>query len=228
MSIEHHMVQYDEGEARLGYLAAPADGTGPGVLVLHAWWGLNDFFKSVCDRLAAAGYVAFAPDLYGGKVVDTPDEAAQLVEAADQAAIQGGLLDKATGFFVRQPGVRPGGIGVMGFSLGAAYAAALAGLRPDVVRAVVLYYGTYIPDFSRATAAFLGHFAEHDEWEPAENVEALRAALIEAGRPVSFHVYPGTGHWFFEANRPDAYQPGAAELAWQRTLAFLAEQLGGK
>jgi carboxymethylenebutenolidase len=226
--MDGQMVRYGEGEVHSGYLALPKGGVGPGVLVLHAWWGLNDFFKSVCDRLAAEGYVALAPDFYGGKVVDTADEATRLSEAADRAVMQEGILEAAVRFLVRQPGIRPIGIGVIGFSMGAAYALALAGLRPNTVRAVVLFYGTYIPDFSAATAAFLGHFAEHDEWEPAAGVAALQAALMEAGRPVTFYFYTGTGHWFFEANRPDTYRPEAAQLAWQRTLAFLAEQLGEK
>jgi carboxymethylenebutenolidase len=237
------MVQYDEGkgnalagaltgalavahaEARLGYLATPEGGAGPGVLVFHAWWGLNDFFKSVCDRLAGEGYVAFAPDFYGGKVVDTIDEAAQMVETGDRAAMQG-ALDTAVRFILRQPGVSATEIGVIGFSLGAAYALHLSALRPEAVRAVVLFYGTNIVDFGAAKAAFVGHFAEQDKWEPREGVDALQAALREARRPVDFHFYPGAGHWFFEANRAETYRPAAAQLAWQRTLAFLAEQLG--
>jgi carboxymethylenebutenolidase len=228
--MDGQMVQYDENAGRMGYLAVPQGGSGPGRMVLHAWWGLNDFFTSVCDRLAAEGYAAFAPDLYGCVVLDTRDDAEKMVKLADQA-VTAGALDEALGFLERQPAVRSGGsgarrIGVIGFSLGAAYAAAASTLRPDLVRAVVLFYGTYAPDFSHATAAYLGHFAEHDEWEPREGVDELQAALEQAGRPVSFHFYPGTGHWFFEANRPDAYQPEAAQLAWQRTLAFLSEQLG--
>ena len=111
------------------------------------------------------------------------------------------------------------------FATSAAWANVLSIAYPQNVRAVVLFYGAYAPDFTRATAAYLGHFAEVDEWEPREGVDELRAALEAAGRPVTFHFYPGTGHWFFEPDRPDAYQPEAAQLAWDRTLAFLAEQL---
>jgi carboxymethylenebutenolidase len=220
----------DYGGERSGYLAMPEGGTGPGVLVLHAWWGLNDFLKSVADRLAAAGYVAFAPDLYGGKVAETPDQAAQLGEALDHEVMQDtSALLTAVDFLQQQAAVRGAGIGIVGFSLGAAYAMMLAGARGQDVRAVVLFYGTGPADFDAdpraADTAFLGHFAGQDEWEPRENVEALRAALEQAGRTATFHFYDGTGHWFFEADRPDAYRRAAAELAWQRTLTFLAERL---
>ncbi len=238
--MDGQMVRFgeEEGEARSGYLVVPAGGTGPGVLVLHAWWGLNDFIKLLCNRLAAEGYVAFAPDLLG-KVVDTIDEAARLVQTSEEPGTQNAAL-RALRFLESQPGVRPtagagaragtggGRVGVIGFSFGAAYALLLSTLRPDAVAAVVVFYGTYIPDFSGAKAAYLGHFSPQDEYEPREGIEALQAALSEAGRPVSFYFYPGTTHWFMEEDRPDAYRAEAASLAWQRTLAFLGEQLGDR
>jgi carboxymethylenebutenolidase len=86
---------------------------------------------------------------------------------------------------------------------------------------VVLFYGTGGGDFSSSKAAYLGHFAENDEYEPQANVDELEASLKSAGRPVTFHRYSGAGHWFFEPDRPQAYHPAAASLAWDRTLAFL-------
>lgn len=223
------MIRFGENGRYAGYLARPKDGVGPGVLALHAWWGLNEFFKSVCDRLADEGYVAFAPDLYGGGQVATTIEDAERLMAANE---EGPALEEtvlaAARFLVTQPGVRPIGIAVIGFSMGAAWAAELARLRPGTARAVVMHYGAWAPDLSKAHAAFLCHFCEEDEWEPRENVEELRKALETAGRPATFHFYPNTGHWFMESNRPDAYNAEAAELAWQRTLAFLAEQLPEK
>ncbi len=230
--MDGQMVRFgeEEGEARSGYLVVPSGGTGPGVLVLHAWWGLNDFIKSLCDRLAAAGYVAFAPDLLG-KVVDTIDEASSLVRTSEEPGTQNAAL-RALRFLEQQPGVShaagAGRVGIIGFSFGAAYALLLSTLQPDEVAAVVVFYGTYIPDFGAAKAAYLGHFAPEDEYEPRDGIEALQAALSEAGRPVSFYFYPGTTHWFMEEDRPDAYRPEAASLAWQRTLAFLGEQLGDR
>jgi carboxymethylenebutenolidase len=218
------MTRYGTKLAYNGYLAAPASG-GPGVLVLHAWWGLNDTFKSVCDRLAAEGYVAFAPDLFQGRVAKTIDEAKGLVAVADSEwsehiqAAAGGAVD-----FVARRSSGPR-IGVIGFSFGAAWASVLAAMRPANVAAVVLFYGAYAPDLTPATAAFLGHFAENDPYEPREGIEELQATLKAVGRPATFHIYEGTTHWFFEPDRREAYNAQAAQLSWARTLAFLAEQL---
>jgi carboxymethylenebutenolidase len=218
------MIRYGEGEKYNGYLAAHAGG-GPGVLVLHAWWGLNDTFRSVCDRLAAAAYVAFAPDLFKGRVAKTIDEAQELARTAetewsDHVQTAAG---EAVDFLVRR--AQSPHLGVIGFSFGAAWASVLAAMRPANVTAVVLFYGAYAPDLRPATAAFLGHFAENDLYEPREGMEELQAALKALGRPATFYIYEGTGHWFFEPDRPDAYDPKAAQLAWERTLAFLAEHL---
>jgi len=114
---------------------------------------------------------------------------------------------------------------VIGFSLGAYYALSLAAAAPEQIRSVVLFYGTGDDDFSSSKAAYLGHFAENDEYEPQANVDYLEGALKQAGGSplgaVTFYRYPGTGHWFFEPDRTDAYNPAAASLAWERTLAFL-------
>lgn len=215
------MIRYGAAGRFSGYLAAPAGGTGPAVLVLHAWWGLNDTFKALCDRLAAEGFLAFAPDMFNGRIAATVDEAMNMGDVREADYVEEAALAAVRYITQRQPG----GIGVVGFSFGAAWAIVLSKLFPEDVRAVVLFYGAYAPDLSAAKAAFLGHFAEVDEWEPREGVEELRGALEAAGRPVAFHFYPGAGHWFFEPDRPDAYQPEAAALAWARTLAFLREQL---
>jgi carboxymethylenebutenolidase len=115
----------------------------------------------------------------------------------------------------------PRGLAVIGFSLGAYYALDLAAADPERVRSVVIYYGTGDGDYSRSQAAYLGHFAENDEYEPTENVDGLAELLDRAGRSHTFHRYPGTGHWFAEPDRTDAYDARAASLAWDRTLAFL-------
>ena len=203
-----------------GFLAEPPAGQGPGVLVLHAWWGLNDTFKAVCTRLAAAGYVAFAPDLYHGQVTDTIEGAEALARAldADSARAQAEIA-QATRFLAGRAGRD---LAVVGFSLGAGYALDLASADPEHIRSVVLFYGTGGADFSRSRAAYLGHFAADDPYEPPAGVAGLEADLRQAGRPVTFYQYPGTGHWFFEPNRT-AYDPAAASLAWERTLAFLEQ-----
>jgi len=211
-----------------GFLAVPPTGQGPGVLVLHAWWGLNETIKAFCTRLAEAGFVAFAPDLYHGQVADTIAEAERLGSALDAHYLQAKAeIATATRFLderTSQTGRPQGrGLAVIGFSLGAYYALDLAAADPERIRSVVLFYGTGGGDFSTASAAYLGHFAADDVYEPQANVDALAAALRQAGRPVTFYQYPGTGHWFFEPDRTDAYNPAAASLAWERTLAFLQQ-----
>ena len=205
-----------------GFLAIPPSGSGPSLLVLHAWWGLNDTIKAFCTRLAAAGYVAFAPDLYHGKLANTIADAEALAQALDakQWQAKADIADAVT-FLVQRAGQAEGGIAVIGFSLGAYYALQLSAADPDHIRAVVIFYGTGGTRFSASRAAYLGHFAESDEFEPRENVDYLEQLLTQVGRPVTFYHYPGTGHWFFEPDRPQAYHPMAADLAWDRTLAFL-------
>ncbi len=204
-----------------GYLAVPTGGQGDGVLVLHAWWGLNDTMKAFCDRLAGSGFVAFAPDLYHGQVADTVAGAEELGAALDARADQAKAeIAAAAAFLGAFSGRVEGGLAVIGFSLGAYYALDLSTTAPDHIRSVVLFYGTGPADFSASKAAYLGHFAQNDEFEPQSSVDELEEALREAGRPVTFYRYPGTGHWFFEADRP-AYNAAAASLAWERTLASL-------
>lgn len=209
-----------------GFLAVPSTGQGPGVLVLHAWWGLNDTIKAFCRQLAEAGFMAFAPDLYHGQVADTIAAAEALGQALDANHLQARAeIAAATRFLterVDQAGSKGGsGLAVIGFSLGAYYALGLAAAAPDHIRAVVLFYGTGGNDFSTSRAEYLGHFAENDEFEPQANVDELAESLRRAGRSVTFYQYPGTGHWFFEPDRTHAYNPAAATLAWERTLAFL-------
>jgi carboxymethylenebutenolidase len=205
-----------------GYLALPPTGNGPGILVLHAWWGLNNTIKAFCTRLAQAGFVVFAPDLYHGQIADTIAGAEALGTALDNNHLQAKTEILNATSFLNQHLDQPGrGLAVIGFSLGAYYALDLAAAHPENIHSVVLFYGTGPADFSHSQAAYLGHFAGNDEYEPPANVNELEEALRQAGRPVTFHTYPGTGHWFFEPDRPDAYNQAAANLAWDRTLAFL-------
>ncbi|MGH2453026.1 MAG: dienelactone hydrolase family protein [bacterium] len=211
-----------------GFLALPADGTGPAVLVLHAWWGVNDTIKSVCERLAAEGFIAFAPDLFQGKVAVTREEAEALSSSAERDGGERVLADVATAadFVGGHDRTRGPGLGVIGFSYGVDYALRLSQDDPDRVRAVVIFYGAWpLEGYTRSKAVYLGHFAETDEFVKAAQVERLESALRAAGRPVTFYTYEGTGHWFFEPDRPDAYRRDAAELAWERTVAFLRETL---
>ena len=219
------MDDYQAGQkTKSGYLALPPYNSGQGVLVLHAWWGLNEFFVELCDRLASKGYVVLAPDFYGGAVATTPAEAEALMHASDSEATQQKAL-AALDFLRNYPTVQGKTVGVLGCSLGASWALQLSTLRPEQVGAAVLFYGVDNADFAAARCAYQGHFAENDEWDSVEQATLMADGMRAAGREVEFHVYPGVGHWFFEADRPDAYNAEAAELAWERTLTFLDQRL---
>ena len=208
-----------------GYLATPPAGSGDLVLVLHPWWGLNATIRDFCDRLAAEGYVAFAPDLYHGKVVDTIPDAEAAVKALEssEGGFQQAQADVASGAMFLSEQAAGRGLAVIAFSMGVPYALGLASAVPDLVRKVVLFYGTSDADYSTSRAAYLGHFAADDDFEPRPYVDGMEEAIRGAGRAVTFHHYPNTGHWFFEPDRSDAYNEPAAALAWERTLVFLKE-----
>jgi carboxymethylenebutenolidase len=222
------IVEFSAGDKRgSAYLALPGQGSGSGVLLLHAWWGLNDFFKELADRLAAEGFVVLAPDLYDGKTASTIEDAERLGSALDANAREAiGSVTAAAGYLLGHPASRGSRIGAIGFSLGSAYAIWLSTLKPEVA-AVVLFYGVWPEEsFARETgAAFLGHFAEHDPYASHEDMRQFEAQLRSAGKQATFFVYPGTGHWFFEEDRPDAFDADAAGIAWQATVDFLHDKL---
>ena len=215
------------GQQAEGYLATPASGRGPGVVVIQEWWGLNDNIKNICDRLAGEGFVALAPDLYHGVVVAEPDAATKQMMALkmDQVAkeIAGAVdylagLDAATGSKV----------GSVGYCLGGGLSLYLASLKPQV-GACVIYYGMLPgaqPDLSRLQAPVLGHYAENDQFASPAAARDLEGQLKSAGKQVEFHIYPGTDHAFFNDTRPDVYNAEAARLSWERTLAFFRRHLG--
>jgi carboxymethylenebutenolidase len=213
-----------------GYLAVPEQGSGPGVLVLHAWWGLTGVFKQVCDRLAQAGFVALAPDFYRGKTTASIEEAQALAEALNQDVerVSGDIAGAVQVLRQHDATNLANGrarLAIVGFSMGGAYALDTSVTMAEEIAAVVTFYASYPGlDYSSAKAAYLCHFAEDDPFEPAESVAEMEQELQAAGRPVTCYTYPGTKHWFFEDNRPE-YDAQAARLAWQQTIDFLHEQL---
>ena len=205
------------GKSVKAYLAA---GGGPGVLLLHAWWGLKPFFKQVCDRIAEQGFTVLAPDLRDGQIAATIDEAKALMEKSD------GDFTGATVFTAKDHlrGLTDGKIGLIGFSMGAAWALIVASNVPDQIGATVLFYGNEGVDYASITSKVMGHYSDNDEWEPNEYVEKTFAAFKSAGVDATLHSYPGVAHWFVEDDRPE-YNSAAAQLAWERTFAFLKTSL---
>ena len=208
-----------EGKPANGYLALPSQTNAPGVIVLHAWWGLNQFFKNLCERLAAEGFVAFAPDLNEGRVATTVDGAKQIMSESNFER-KHAVVAAAPDFLRGRPEVQKDGLSLIGFSMGAAWSLVLASERPEEIRKVVLFYGSEGADFTKIKAQILGHFSDSDEWEPLDGIRAMETDMRAAGLEPAFHIYPQMPHWFFENDRPE-FDPGAAELAWTRTLEFL-------
>ena len=208
-------------ETARAYLRIPPDAHA-GVVVLHAWWGLNDDVIAYADRLADAGFAVIAPDMFRGRIATEPDDAERLSSEGD-AGVAGDVAWAAIDRLADELGP-DAPIGVLGWSFGAAYAIWAPSVR-DRARVTVAYYGTYTAPFiEEATAPLLGHFAEEDPYTSEAEIDELEEAYRKAGREITTYRYPGTGHWFAEPSR-DAYRPEAAELAFERTVAFLKGRL---
>lgn len=223
------MVEFaSNGSTAPGYLATPAGGSGPGVLVIQEWWGLVPHIEDLCERFAAEGFVALAPDLYRGASTTEPDEAGKLMMALnlERAAKD---LSGAVDLLVERSG--HAAVGVVGFCMGGGLALVTGTLRPDAVKAVVAFYGVIPwpsaqPDWSQLDAAVLGHFAEKDGFFTPEKAQELEQTLKDLGKDVEFFVYPDVDHAFFNDTRPEVYDAEASSLAWTRTLSFLRAHLG--
>ncbi|MEK7693541.1 MAG: dienelactone hydrolase family protein [Chloroflexota bacterium] len=207
-----------------GYLAKPASGKGPGVIVIQEWWGLNDNIKGIADRFAAEGYLALAPDLYHGNVTAEPDEAGKMMMAMkmDEAA-----KDMAGAYDYLQKHVAcTGKVGSVGFCLGGGLSLYISTLRP--IDATVIYYGALPgvqPDLSKVAGPVLGHYAQNDGWASPEAAAALEKQLRDLGKSVEFHQYAGTEHAFFNDTRPEVYNAAASKQTWERTIAFYKKHL---
>lgn len=207
-----------------GYLATPASGKGPGVIVIQEWWGLNDNIKGIADRFAGEGFLALAPDLYHGKVTAEPDEAGKMMMALkmDEAA-----KDMAGAYdYVKKQPACTGKVGSIGFCLGGGLSLYISTLRP--VDATVIYYGALPgvqPDLSKVAGPVLGHYAQNDGWASPEAAAALKKQLKELGKSVEFHQYAGTEHAFFNDTRPEVHNAAASNQSWERTIAFYKKHL---
>ena len=209
-----------------GYLAGES---GPGVIVIQEWWGLTDHIKGITDRLAAEGFVALAPDLYGGKTTHDADEAGRLMSElpVEQAARD---LAGAVDFLLAQEGVTSSAVGAVGFCMGGGFVLMLAVQQGDKIGAAVPFYGVgpaAQQDFSSLTAAVQGHYGERDDFYPVEQARAQEKQIrSQSGAEVRFHYYDAAHAFHNDTNALGTYSPEDAKLAWSRTVAFLHEQLG--
>ena len=212
-----------------GYLALPPSGTGPGVIVIQEWWGLTDHIVGIADRLAADGFVALAPDLYGGRTTHDSDQAGELMSQlpVEKAARD---LSGAVDFLLEHEAVTSRKVGAVGFCMGGGFVLMLAAQQGDRVGAAVPFYGvgSGVPtDYSDLRAAVQGHYGEDDSMYSASTARELEQQIREeSGADVEFFFYPA-GHAFHnDENLLGTYDPDSAKLAWDRTVQFLKERLG--
>jgi carboxymethylenebutenolidase len=211
-----------------GYLALPPSGRGPGVIVIQEWWGLTTHIASLADRLAAEGFVALAPDLYGGPTTHNADEAGKLMGEMppDRAARD---LAGAVEFLLGRDEVSGDSVGIIGFCMGGSFALALGTREGERIGAVVTFYSVGdVPDTSSLTAAVQAHFGEQDAFFPLDAARALEARITqESGRAPEVHLYPA-GHAFLnDDNLLGTYDPEQAAIAWDRAVAFLHQHPEG-
>jgi carboxymethylenebutenolidase len=216
------------GATAHGYLALPVGGSGPGVVVIQEWWGLTSHIAEVANRLAAAGFVALAPDLYGGVTTHDADEAGKLMQdlPVDQAARD---LSGAVDYLLNHDAVTSSTVGAVGFCMGGGFVLVLAAQQGNKIGAAVPFYsvlGEDYPSFEKLSAPVLGHFGEQDEFQSTEAVRELAATIErQTGRRPDFRFYPA-GHAFFnDQNLLGTYDPEQAAKAWNATVDFLRSHL---
>jgi carboxymethylenebutenolidase len=213
------------GGKATGYLAEP-EGEGPGVVVLHEWWGLDDTIKPVADRFAEEGFVAIVPDLFHGETTDQPDEAQQKLMAMNMEEAEKEMRG-AVRYLLDHPKCN-GQVGSVGFCMGGGLSVWAAATNPQIGAAVTYYYvmphGK--PDFSKIEAPVLGHFGTGDDFISVDDAKALETELQAAGVDAAFEYYEGAGHAFAgEHDRIGTYDEGHAKKAWERTTGFLKRHL---
>ena len=222
------MIEFAAGSGSAqGYLARPASGSGPGLVVLQEYWGLVDHIKDVVDRFAAEGFVTLAPDLFRGESTTDPDDAGRKMMALDIDRA-GQDVAAAVDHLRALDAVAPKKVAVMGFCMGGQLALQAAVEHGDTVSCGVDFYGIHPNvelDFSKLRVPVLGHFATNDEFVDESSARALVASIQAAGGTIDSHFYE-TGHAFFNDARPDAYDEASAKTAMARTLDFLRAQLG--
>jgi carboxymethylenebutenolidase len=226
------MVEFESnGSTASGYLVKPSGGSGPGVLVLQEWWGLDSGTKEMAERVAAAGFVALAPDLYHGELAghDEMDKASELMQRlpAERAARD---MSAAVDYLSGHEAVTGDGIGTVGFCMGGMLSLMIAANRPDRIKAAVPFYGfpqgDTEPDWAPLEASVRGHVAEHDDFFSPAAAGALEEKLRGMGKDVVLTVHPGTGHAFMGPhNALGTLDEELAARIWPEVTAFLHDKL---
>lgn len=224
-------VTYRSGNEMVkGFLAEPsAPGKHPALVVIHEWWGLTPWVKQQAEKLAAHGYVSLAIDLYRGQVTTDPSVAHQLMRGVphDRAMRD---LEAAYHYLAAQPNVDRNKIGDIGWCMGGGYSIELAEREPRLA-ACVVNYGALPTDahtIHKIHAPVLESSGSEDKGITPQMVHSFEQAMKAAGKQVEVKIYPGAGHAFENPNNKGGYRPEAAADAWQRTVAFLAQTLGGR
>ena len=210
-----------------GYLVLPsAEGKHPAVIVIHEWWGLNDWVKEKTRGFAGDGAVSLAVDLYRGRVAADADTAHQLMRGMpEDRALRD--LEGAFNYLASRPDVDPSHIGVVGWCMGGGQALSLAIAEPKLAAAVV-YYGRLVTDpatIEKIKTPLLGNFGADDQGITPESVKAFSAAAKKAGVKADFKVYPNAGHGFASNHDPKIFKTEAARDADRRTSSFFAQHL---
>jgi carboxymethylenebutenolidase len=221
-------VTYPSGdEAVSGYLAMPTGaGKHPAVIVIHEWWGLNDWVKEQAQKIAAQGYVALAVDLYRGKVATTPDEAHELMRGVpDDRGIRD--LQAAFTYLASRPDVDASKIASVGWCMGGGYSIKLAQEQPKLAACIVNYgpLPTDPANIAKIKAPVLGNFGADDKGITPASVQAFDVAMKSAGKSSDVKIYDGAGHAFENPNNKDGYRPAATADAWTRMTAFFKKVL---
>jgi carboxymethylenebutenolidase len=221
-------VTYKSGDETVsGYLALPTGGgKHPAIILIHEWWGLNDWVKDQTKQFAADGYVALAVDLYRGKVGTTPDEAHILMRGLpDDRGLRD--LEAAFAYLVSRPDVEANKIGSIGWCMGGGWSIKLAEDQPKLA-AFVVNYGPLPTDsaiIARIKAPMLGNFGADDKGIPPESVRAFEAAMKTDGKHADIKIYDGAGHAFQNPNNKEGYRKEATEDADKRINSFFHKEL---
>jgi len=221
---EGKAVSYKSGDETVqGILYTPAgNGPFPALVVIHEWWGLNDWVKDQASKLSEQGYVALAVDLYRGKVATTPEMAHEIMRGVPEDRAKRDLY-AAVEFLKSRPNVRKDRIGSIGWCMGGGYSLDVALEEPDLAAAVINYgHLATDPDALRKiNAPILGIFGAQDHGITPDDVHKFEQALKQLGKKIEIKIYDDAGHAFENPNNKDGYRAGDAADAWQRTVAFL-------